>query len=185
MPRKLRKPKARIDDDQRTEKIIAWLANDPSVEWCEFAPCFPSDEELAAHWKKHREAILKQYILKYPGTRPVAWWDHDAPEPRKLIGGVEFPEGYLVEKGAPGRAEWVEAVREDWKNPATYEASVTYLDRLGLLTEAERRALAGQFFPPTESRNWPGILIPTLSCYSKVEAEKLRFRYTIRFPAKD
>src|SRR5262249_49105146 len=93
-----------------------------------------TEDQLREAWEQLRERVLAEHIAEQPGTRPWAWWQWDAPEPRrKLDPGPEssWPcrwHGYPLVYG-PVRPE------------DQYEAEVDYLRRLGLLTEDEKRLL--------------------------------------------
>ena len=64
-------------------------------------------------WAQLRDELLPAWIEKNPGTRPWAWWQVDAPEPRKRE--VEYTGGMKFE-----------------------ESELRYLDRHGLLLPIER-----------------------------------------------
>lgn len=88
-----------------TEEQEAWLnGDDKGAVFFKFLP----DDELLAFWNLHSERIVAEHVARYPGSRPVRWWDYDAPrlplgtypgcywdgelsEPRKRIGGVGTP----------------------------------------------------------------------------------------------
>lgn len=93
------------------------------------------EEWATRQWEAARHTVLEEWITTRPGTRPVAWWQHDAPpEPRRQVTGEphRFPKNWMpyYDHGVPGDAD-----------PADYEAEADYLARHGLLTDAEREVL--------------------------------------------
>jgi hypothetical protein len=46
---------------------------------------------IAAAWAAHREEIIAAWADDHPGTRPLYWWRHDAPELRRRLGGTGTP----------------------------------------------------------------------------------------------
>jgi len=111
-------------------------------------------------WQDLRGDILREWIRANSGSRPWAWWQFDAPERRKRIDGKPHPflnpeRQAIVEQAEadnPGYRRRVMRLSfgmpcvfitpDDWE--ATFELEAEYLDRLGLLTPAERKALAKQ-----------------------------------------
>lgn len=77
-----------------------------------------TDAELMAAWLEVRDTFLPQYIATNPGFRPWAWWEFDAPEPRRQVSGRR---------------------RKNYRNVpnCNLESQREYLTRHGLLTEAE------------------------------------------------
>jgi hypothetical protein len=70
--------------------------------------------------------------------RPAAWWDYESPESRKLLSGDPsgaFPERGLF-KGKPNSYKSLKACNE-----LIYESEKSYLIRLNLLNDIERRLL--------------------------------------------
>ncbi|MGE4194623.1 MAG: hypothetical protein AB7E51_14640 [Pseudodesulfovibrio sp.] len=103
-----------------------------------------SMEEAWRHFGSH---LLAEWIREHPGTRPYGWWRFEAPEPRRRLGGEGDPAYMGVTFGVPDG--WCEG-DFDPSDPPVYESQAAYLDRHGLLTEAERRALekcSGAFEP--------------------------------------
>lgn len=139
---------------------------------------FQEPDDLREIWKKIRDEILADWVIEFPGTRPSAWWKWDAPEPRQRIGGIGtvksdflayvatfhcgIPTGWasqaLLTKGWPignnaGQIVWaplsgVDADPFDPNDPPLFEAQATYLQRKGLLSEAERRRLSPADYEP-------------------------------------
>ncbi len=63
---------------------------------------FTTEEEQAAEhdrlWKLFGKKYLPEYIKKFPGQRPDAWWRNDAPSPGRPIvppwDGISRPHDY-------------------------------------------------------------------------------------------
>lgn len=98
---------------------------------------------VQAAWEELSDELLPEFIADHPGTRPAAWWLFDAPEPqRRLLYGHD-PDG-------ESRPEWTRRLRfgrpavfgkSDFADPPCFESQAAYLDRHGLLTDAERDVL--------------------------------------------
>jgi hypothetical protein len=132
---------------------------------------------LDAVWADNREWVVAEHVAEHPGTRPVRWWEYDAPrsdddyagwdpgtapKQRKRLGGVgqTFAEaGFAVKPywhlGIP--VMWLDAedvrafgrgIAVDPSDPPEFESQAAYLDRHALLTSAERRRLAPSDFDP-------------------------------------
>lgn len=88
----------------------------------------PPIDELRDTWEDIGDSLLAEHLAESPGSRPWAWWEFDAPEPRKRTtpGGpyTQYirPAGY----GVPANCD-----------PMEFETELAYLKRLGLLTAAE------------------------------------------------
>ena len=118
-------------------------------------------EAMHRAWRAVRGEVLPQWTKAHPGTRPHAWWRFDAAERRRRIDGPCHPfenperiarvdeiaaqpgtpptyrnEMYALHYGKPRSL----MLRDDFE--AVYESEAAYLDRLDLLTAAERGALA-------------------------------------------
>lgn len=101
----------------------------------------------AAAWRELRPLLLPAWRDRFPGCRPDCWWRLEAPEPRRLTSG---PGAWCCRAEADaedrrrclwfGAPSWVST--EDVEHPSIYESQTEYLERLSLLTPAERRALA-------------------------------------------
>jgi len=96
----------------------------------------PLDREAAREaWEALRDDLLADYILEHPATRPWAWWEFDAPCPRKRIdGGAERSEGTRLWFGVPAILRTLD------DDAAVYESQHQYLARLGLLLPDEPQA---------------------------------------------
>lgn len=80
----------RIDKRRRavTDEHEAWLQGDDKASgFVQYAP----DSELAALWTQHSERIVVEHVAAYPGTRPARWWQYQAVEPRRRLGGIGTP----------------------------------------------------------------------------------------------
>jgi len=95
-------------------------------------------ELLREAWEVTRDVILPEWTAERPGTRPFAWWKFDHKQERPIVN--EWPgfvrdgftrHGFLDTDLHSGRGE-----------RPMQEPECDYLDRNGLLTNAERRALA-------------------------------------------
>jgi hypothetical protein len=87
--------------------------------------------ELAAFWKDHGERVVAQHVNDFPGTRPIRWWEYDAPrsplgtypscfcdgklpEPRKRLGGIGTPN-YQALAISPS---FTRGIPDSWVTPA-------------------------------------------------------------------
>ncbi len=85
MPRKHRIDKKR---PPLTEEHEAWLhGDDKGSGFIQYAPC----DELAALWGAHSVRIVEEHVTDHPGTRPDRWWQYEAVEPRRRLGGTGTP----------------------------------------------------------------------------------------------
>jgi hypothetical protein len=69
------------------------------------------------------------------GTRPAAWWQFDAPEPRRLVSdhaGYLLPGKHIGFSGLPDFRAPLEVF-----NKMVFETQFAYLKRLGLLLPGE------------------------------------------------
>jgi hypothetical protein len=117
------------------------------------------------------EQIVADWAQDNPGTRPLAWWRFDAPEPRKRLGGIGTAEHEVLAtalwliRGIPAswlgawmaencrqasarRGEVFEGVPIDPKFPPLYESEAAYLKRLDLLLPGEEKRLDLADFEP-------------------------------------
>lgn len=112
---------------------------------------FPSEEARRRAWERNRAFLIdkdirdNKIIKREPGTRPLAFWKYEAPEPRRIIENGQYW------KPAPG-------YEESWRGyfgmyacmlPAVknlkigqyskhYESEYEYLKRLNLLLPGEK-----------------------------------------------
>lgn len=156
---------------------LAWLetgtyGSSGAVDWF-FAHHGGVDEA----WRTVGATVLEEWIAKYPGTRPWAWWRYDAPEPRRRIGGTgdvfhpgcflmgietnfvtrELADCYNGRNIRPAdrsvwNREWVEGyftkAPVDPADHPMFESQAAYLSRLGLLLPEERPGLIATAFEP-------------------------------------
>lgn len=108
-------------------------------------------------WKELKDKIMAEHIAEKPGTRPEAWWLWDMPERRLRIDGLPHPfdnpeRKAHIEAHSGGSQSWIDAAYEMTEgipslicckddDLAEYETKEEFLDRLGLLTDTERKAL--------------------------------------------
>ena len=109
-------------------------------------------DQLAARWNSQKEVILSEWIENYPGSRPWAWWMFDAQEGRKRTGGKgqaineKYPAWVeYLDKGIPASWHWI-----DRTDPPTFESQAAYLDRYGLLKQAEKKKLKVSDYKPVK-----------------------------------
>ena len=106
---------------------------------------FRDGEHRRAVWEAHGEGIIEDYILKYPGRRPAAWWGMEAREPRRKADGLILTD--------PG--DWRSyhgCSAGDQGTQCKYETEPAYLRRLGLLGEDEIGRLTESAYSPTPTR---------------------------------
>jgi len=125
-------------------------------------------EAMRAAWKEHRAEILAEYVSANPGRRPWAFWQFDAPEPRRQVGGPTECSGcHMVDDGA-----FFFGLPQHWTGPADfpaflaplmpdkdvplYESQAAYLKRHKLLSDAESEELNHGAFRPVRVGPWGG-----------------------------
>ena len=102
-------------------------------------------------WELLRDDILREHIAREPGTRPEAWWRHDAPELRPVVGlerRILGDETDRLPAGEnPNLPEWAKGKtyfgRPSIADGFCYETQDEYLKRLNLLTPFELAAPKG------------------------------------------
>lgn len=95
---------------------------------------------LAYPWEEAKKELLPEWILSNPCTRPWAFWEFDAPGPRRRLGGTGRRERNAgLQFGAPSDVWWKDV---DPADPPRYESEASYLQRHGFLTTAEKKWLA-------------------------------------------
>ena len=115
--------------DQPTDWQRDWLNGERVGSW-HFAMSGTTEADV---WATFGAQIVAEHVRDYPGTRPARWWDIDAPEPRRRLGGI-------------GTA--LEALALDRVDPPRFESEAGYLKRHGLLTVGERKRLTAAAFEP-------------------------------------
>lgn len=101
-------------------------------------------EDHRRAWARIGAELVAEYRKKNSGCRPWAWWIFDAPEPRRMIGGSGKPR--VFEKDFLGAVTFGIPrciLGEKPKKPARFESQAEFLQRHGLLTAAEKRAIHG------------------------------------------
>jgi hypothetical protein len=78
--RRIDKRRAEVTDEHER-----WLQG--SDTGCGLIP-YSHPDELAALWESHSERIVADHVADYPGTRPARFWQYDATEPRRRLGGA-------------------------------------------------------------------------------------------------
>ena len=100
---------------------------------------FRDGEHRRAVWEAHGEGIIEDYILKYPGRRPAAWWGMEAREPRCLVDGM-----ILQDPGDWRSYHGCSAGDQGTQNK--YETEPHYLRRHGLLGDDEAERLTDEAY---------------------------------------
>ena len=106
---------------------------------------FRDEAHRRAVWEQHGAEIIEDYVLMYPGRRPSAWWNYEAPEPRRKADGM-----ILTNHGDWRRHHGCSAGDQGTQNK--YETEPHYLRRLGLLGEDEAERLTDSAFSPVKTR---------------------------------
>ncbi|MDO8500460.1 MAG: hypothetical protein Q7S20_01295 [Gemmatimonadaceae bacterium] len=169
MPRPRRAARDRRPEITTFER--RWAFGEPLGEYA-IQEFFTSPARLRAVWEELRDEAVAAWAEARPGTRQPNWWDYDAPEPRRRLGGIGdelsavlahveswncgIPSAFYTEEDSsdyPGEALWNHAqerpaVALDPCDPPRYESQAAYLDWHALLTAGERSRL--------ERDGWPG-----------------------------
>lgn len=115
-------------------------------------------------WEQHGKDFLPRFIKENPGRRPYPWWQFDAPELRKRLGGKGTPEAEILNV----KPSYSYGISDSWfadldadiwpklakkhkvdpKDPPVFESQATYLKRHGLLSKSELKDLAEKDFAP-------------------------------------
>jgi hypothetical protein len=139
-------------------------------------------KRMRADWKRHRAELIAEHLApvyhdpdtgepKYgsdagPGTRPWGWWAFEAPEPRRLISGRCTPLTDRLHEGIPALYNF------DSANPPEWECQADYLERLGLLTDSEKRHFAEEDQKELADRGKPKQLIKFKSKKGKIKTRR-------------
>lgn len=164
-----------LHDDEKVEGLD-WMIwhhlnmdhpNHPEPDPPRRVPFLESSVMGRTLWRMYEAEITAEHIAEYPGTRPLRWWQFDAAEPRRRLGGIGTPcHERLAHKlrlylGVP--LDWImeddvaiyrkinlplDMPALDLKDPPTYESEATYLQRLKLLAAGERKRLKPADFEP-------------------------------------
>lgn len=111
-----------LDDPRRRDPTLKWRFWEFGADQ-QLGGGIPSQGYIAAMWAESRDYILHHWTRDHPGTRPQSFWRFD----------VE----------APSVAYWSETGLPTTYGPPIGMTEVEYLDRHNLLTENERRRIAG------------------------------------------
>lgn len=92
-------------------------------------------------WPQCRDELLPGFIREFPCQRPFSWWDYDAPEPRRRVGGTGgiSESRYSTEFGTPAPNTWWAGINPD--DPPTFQSQSSFLQRHNLLTAPEQKFL--------------------------------------------
>jgi len=93
-------------------------------------------------WERVRDEFLPQYIAEHPGERTFCWWCFDHKRERPIIGAEHFPEFDRSQNEKHGFLDTETYTVVDGHLTPLQEPKRDYLERLGLLTDAERSAMA-------------------------------------------
>ena len=152
MPRKRvrskKKNRGELTEDQLHHLLIGLCAGDDFP--------FKSEEHRRELWERHKAFLITKdlspddnlaLVDREPGTRPHAWWNYDAPEPRRIVKNAEYWRPIPGEENSwrahfgmhtvllPANNEaWPEENFPFWR----YETEYEYLKRLGLLLLGEQ-----------------------------------------------
>jgi hypothetical protein len=162
-----RKRVSRRRDAEIDPELLAWF-RDSGPRPALFH--FMKDGELQAAWDTCSADIVTEWAESAPGTRPPFWWQFDAPEPRRRLGGMGTPASDVMAY-APRfvlgiSADWVDdeaiergvkADRFDPADPPAYESQTAYLKRVKMLLSGEARRLLADAFEPEvlPGERWP------------------------------
>ncbi len=150
--------RTRVTRDRRVPVppgVIALLSDAEPQDASEF---FTTDPNLRIAWSRTRDTILAGWIEKSPGTRPRYWWECDAPELRRRLGGTGQPahevSAYVEarEYGIPTvwamPSDGFDGIAGDPADPPRFESEASYLRRLGLFLRGELERLTEDAFEP-------------------------------------
>jgi hypothetical protein len=146
--------------DEPFDKVL------PYVMQIEAAPDENPQRDL---WMAHRQAVLAEWVIIHPGTRPSFWWLYDAPrwrtpaerrewyyvkqkllpEPRRRLGGKGDPS-FEVSATSP---HWPLGIPTPWEtidadDRPRFESQAAYLKRYGLFLPGEEERLTAADFEP-------------------------------------
>lgn len=116
--------------------------DEDTQEWAEFVLL---NTPMMAHeaWAAWKAQAVVEHAARYPGHRPHLWWRHDAPEPRRQVGGRPGQPGVLLMGYGI-----VVSYPADPDDPPRFESQAAYLRRHGLLLPGELRRLTAAAFEP-------------------------------------
>jgi hypothetical protein len=117
---------------------------------------FVTERATEGLWREFGAEILGDWILAHPGSRPWAWWQWDAQEPRAAVRGAELlvsktPTDYeWVWRGHLGVPAFVQCRPRGCTELPQVESQASYLARLKLFARGERSTLSRVAFAPEE-----------------------------------
>jgi hypothetical protein len=122
-------------------------------------PFFPNEgfgpdlDSKRSCWQEFKDIILPLWVKHRPGTRPLAFWEFDAPERRKRTNG-QHPFDNPERKKAQVKITGGDLFKLSYGRPssllpgadfddftAEYETQFSYLERLDLLLPGEEAAV--------------------------------------------
>jgi hypothetical protein len=123
-----------------------------------------TDSALQELWQEWHTELLALHIGCFPGSRPYAWWNYEAPEPRQRIDGLPHPftdvrypaHSKVLSYGKP-RYLFVLGDEEE-----EFESQADYLKRLKLLTGEELRRLRAVALPQWDAPGEPRLSLETV-----------------------
>lgn len=99
-------------------------------------------------WNNYKADILKQWIADNPCSRPEKWWEFDTTENRLRLGGIgkhnEYSQCFkngIPESWYPSKDNSPPWSKSSIPDPPCFESQAAYLQRLNLLTTAEKQHL--------------------------------------------
>jgi hypothetical protein len=134
---------------KRSLMMWRWLLGGRGGAWS-----FLEKRDLRDVWHEHAEAILAHHVKRRPGTRPARWWQFDAPEPRRRLGGTGTPLHECSAYVAP----FTYGIPTAWRTHGDFFTSGTPIDPTDLPAfESEAAYLARHklFFPGERERLRP------------------------------
>jgi hypothetical protein len=96
-------------------------------------------DEFRRLWEIYKEEILKEWIKKFPCTRPFAFWRLET-EGRKQVAGSSSWELLGIAMDSEGLPRYWQYAW-DKENGPVFESQCSFLDRNGFLTPAEKKYL--------------------------------------------
>ena len=137
---------------KQSTMMTRWLLGGHGFAW-EYLERRPLQEV----WAEHRATIVEHHIRRRPGTRPFRWWQYDASEPRRRLGGIGTPlhecSGFIApfEYGIPSAWRlqgdyFTEGVPISEIAPPAYESQAAYLARHKLFLPGERQRVPPRAF---------------------------------------
>ncbi|OHB54670.1 MAG: hypothetical protein A2Y12_19105 [Planctomycetes bacterium GWF2_42_9] len=99
-------------------------------------------------WDNYKAGILEQWIEEHPCSRPEKWWEFDTTENRLRLGGIGKHNEYspcfkngIPKSWYPSKDNSPPWSKSSIPDPPCFESQAAYLQRLNLLTPAEKQHL--------------------------------------------